>query len=422
MAVSSATLSLSALDEYAETFLAQHISTVDGVAQVQVFGSQKYAVRIQVDPQALVSRGIGIDEVAAAVDAGNPNVPTGTLWGPHRAYTVRADGQIQSAPEFRQLVVAYKNGAPVRLQDVANVLDDVQDNKTASWFDGARAIVLAIQRQPGSNTVAVATAVKRTVADLGPQLPASVRIQTLYDRSQAIDDSVNDVKLTLLITLCLVVMVIFLFLRNLSATVIPSLVLPLSIVGTFAAMSLLGYSLDNLSLMALTLSVGFVVDDAIVVLENIVRHLEMGQSRLMAAIEGAREIGFTVLAITLSLPAVVIPVLFMSGIMGRLFLEFVVAIMVAILISGFVSISLTPMLCGHFLRPPPEQRNAIYRASEKVLDGMRFAYAWALRGVMRHRVLTMTGAAGTLAATITLAALVPKGFIPGQDIRQLQGN
>ncbi|HMA42436.1 MAG TPA: efflux RND transporter permease subunit, partial [Gemmatimonadales bacterium] len=221
LAVSSPTLSLSALDEYAETFLAQRISTVDGVAQVQVFGSQKYAVRVQVDPQALVARGIGIDEVAAAVDAGNPNVPTGTLWGPHRAYTVLADGQIQSAPEFRQLVVSYKDGAPVRLQDVSRVLDDVQDNRTASWFDGSRAIVLAVQRQPGTNTVAVASAVKQTVDALGPQLPASVRIQTLYDRSQSIHDSVNDVRVTLLITLCLVVLVIFLFLRNLSATVIP---------------------------------------------------------------------------------------------------------------------------------------------------------------------------------------------------------
>ncbi len=416
MSVSSPTLSLSALDEYAETFLAQHISTVDGVAQVQVYGSQKYAVRIQVDPQALVARGIGIDEVAAAVDAGNPNLPTGTLWGPHRAYTVLADGQIQSAPEFRQLVVAYKNGAPVRLQDVANVLDDVQDNKTASWFDGTRAIVLAIQRQPGTNTVAVASAVKRTIAELGPQLPASVQVQILYDRSQAINDSVNDVKLTLLITLCLVIMVIFLFLRNLSATVIPSLALPLSIVGTFAAMYLLGYSLDNLSLMALTLSVGFVVDDAIVMLENIVRHMEMGKPAMRAALDGAREIGFTILSMTLSLSAVFIPVLFMGGIIGRLFHEFSVTIGVAILVSGFVSLTLTPMLASRFLRPPKDEHHGrFYEATERVYQRWLGLYERTLVWVMDHRRLALAFSVGILLGTAGLFMVVSKGFIPTED-------
>jgi len=422
LAVSSPTLSLSALDEYAETFLAQRISTLEGVAQVQVFGSQKYAVRVQIDPQALVARGIGIDEVAAAVDAGNPNVPTGTLWGPHRAYTVLADGQIQSAPEFRQLVVTYKDGAPVRLQDVARVLDDVQDNKTASWFDGARAIVLAVQRQPGTNTVEVGDGVKRTIAALGPQLPASVRIQTLYDRSQPIRDSVHDVKITLFITLCLVVLVIFLFLRNLSATVIPSLALPLSIVGTFAAMFLLGYSLDNLSLMALTLSVGFVVDDAIVMLENIVRHMEMGKRPLEAALDGAREIGFTILSMTLSLTAVFIPVLFMGGIIGRLFHEFAVTIGIAILVSGFVSLTLTPMLASRFLRPPREQHHGrFFEATERVYERVLGAYERSLAWVMDRRPAALAFSAAILLGTAGLFMLVPKGFIPTEDTGLIQG-
>ena len=423
LAVSSPTLSLSALDEYAETFLAQRISTVDGVAQVSVFGSQKYAVRVQVDPQALVARGIGIDEVAAAVDAGNPNVPTGTLWGPHRAYTVLADGQIQSAPEFRQLVVVYKDGAAVRLADVARVLDDVQDNRTASWFDGSRAIVLAVQRQPGTNTVAVARGVKQTIALLEPQLPGSVRIQTLYDRSQSINDSVNDVRVTLLITLCLVVLVIFLFLRNLSATVIPSLALPLSIVGTFAAMFLLGYSLDNLSLMALTLSVGFVVDDAIVMLENIVRHMEMGKRPLQAALDGSREIGFTILSMTLSLTAVFIPVLFMGGIIGRLFHEFAVTIGVAILVSGFVSLTLTPMLSSRFLRPPREQRHGrFYESTERVYRRVLGFYQRTLGWAMDHRPAALAFSAAILVGTVGLFVLVPKGFIPTEDAGFIQGN
>jgi HAE1 family hydrophobic/amphiphilic exporter-1 len=422
LALSSPTLSLSTLDEYAQTILAQRISTVSGVAQVQVFGSQKYAVRVQIDPQALVARGIGLDEVAAAVDAGNPNLPTGILWGPHRAHTVRADGQIESAPEFRQLVVTYRNGAPVRLQDVARVLDDVQDNRNASWFDGMRAIGLAIQRQPGTNTVAVANAVKRMVTTLGPQLPASVQVQTLYDRSLSINDSVHDVKVTLFITLCLVVLVIFLFLRNLSATVIPSLALPLSIAGTFAAMYLLGYSLDNLSLMAITLSVGFVVDDAIVMLENIVRHMEMGKPRLQAAFDGAREIGFTIVSMTLSLTAVFIPVLFMGGILGRLFQEFAVTIGIAILVSGFVSLTLTPMLCSRFLRPPREERHGrFYEAVEGVYRRSLRLYERSLAWVMDHRGTALAFSVVILLGTVGLFALVPKGFIPNEDTGFLSG-
>ncbi|PYO39633.1 MAG: acriflavine resistance protein B [Gemmatimonadetes bacterium] len=423
LTLTSNTLPLATLDEYAETFLAQRLSTVSGVAQVQVFGSAKYAVRIQLDPKALQARGIGLDEVTAAVNAGNPNLPTGTLWGPQRAYTVLADGQISSAPEFRQLVVTYQNGAPVRLQDVANVLDDVQDNRNATWYDGVRAIILAIQRQPGTNTVQVADAAKATVASLAPQLPASVQINTLYDRSVSIHQSVNDVQTTLLITLCLVVLVIFLFLRNLSATVIPSLALPFSIIGTFSAMYLLGYSLDNLSLMALTLSVGFVVDDAIVMLENIVRHLEMGKRPLQAALEGAREIGFTIVSMTLSLTAVFIPVLFMGGIIGRLFHEFAVTIGIAILVSGFVSLTLTPMLCSRFLRPPSEERHGrFYEATERVYRRVLGAYQRSLAWVMDHRPTSLAFSAGILAATAVLFVVVPKGFIPTEDTGQIQGN
>ena len=422
LALTSSTLQLSTLDEYAETFLAQRLSTVSGVAQVQVFGSAKYAVRIQVDPKALAARGIGLDEVTAAVSAGNPNLPTGTLWGPQRAYTVLADGSISSAPEFRQLAVTYQNGAPVRLQDVARVLDDVQDSRNASWYDGRRAVVLAIQRQPGTNTVQVADAVKTMVTSLSAQLPASVQVNTLYDRSVSIRQSVNDVQLTLFVTLCLVVLVIFLFLKNLSATVIPSLSLPFSIIGTFSVMYLMGYSLDNLSLMALTLSVGFVVDDAIVMLENIVRHMEMGKRPMQAALEGAREIGFTILSMTLSLTAVFIPVLLMGGIIGRLFHEFAVTIGVAILVSGFVSLTLTPMLCSRFLRPPKEERHGRwYEATERVYRRGLGWYQRSLAWVMDRRPLALVFSAGILVATAVLFVVVPKGFIPTEDTGQIQG-
>jgi len=421
-ALTSQTLPLSVLDEYGETFLSQRISTVPGVAQVQVFGSQKYAVRIQLDPRQLATRGIGIDQVATAVDAGNVNLPTGTLWGTDKAYTVQANGQLVSAPAFRQLIIAYRHGSPVRLQDVGTVLDDVQDNKTASWFDGNRSIVLAIQRQPGTNTVEVSQAVQRLMARLRTQLPASVNVRVLYDRAVSIEDSVNDVKFTLLLTLGLVVMVIFLFLRNLSATVIPSLALPFSIVGTFAVMYLLGYSLDNLSLMALTLSVGFVVDDAIVMLENIVRHIEMGKPVMAAALEGSREIGFTILSMTLSLTAVFIPVLFMGGIIGRLFHEFAVTIGVAILVSGFVSLTLTPMLCSRFLRAHgAEQHGRFYQASERVYERVLDAYRRSLDWVMARRRVTLVFSAVILVVTIVLFGVIPKGFIPDTDNAQLFG-
>jgi HAE1 family hydrophobic/amphiphilic exporter-1 len=421
-ALSSGTLSLSALDAYAETFIAQRLSTVSGVAQVQVYGAAKYAVRVQLDPKALATRGLGIDEVAAGIDAANVNLPTGILWGQHRAYTIEASGQLQNAAEFRPLIVAYRNGAPVRLQDLGQVLDDVQDNKSAAWYNGSRAIVLAVQRQPGTNTVAVADRVRVVMASLRAQLPASVDLRLRYDRSQSIRASLTDVRFTLFLTLCLVVLVIFLFLRNLSATVIPSLALPFSLVGTFAVMYQLGYSLDNLSMMALTLSVGFVVDDAIVMLENIVRHMEKGKPALEAAFEGAREVGFTILSMTLSLAAVFIPVLFMGGIVGRLFHEFAVTIGVAILVSGVVSLTLTPMLCSRFLRSSAHtQHGRWYLASERVYERALRWYERSLEWVMRRRPAALAFSAFILLATVVLFVIVPKGFLPSEDNSQIYG-
>jgi HAE1 family hydrophobic/amphiphilic exporter-1 len=422
LALTSSTLPLTTLNEYAETFLAQRISMVSGVAAVNVFGSMKYAVRIRLDPQQMAARGVGLDDVNAAVSSGNVNMPSGSLYGHHKVLTLEANGQLSSAKEFRQLVVAYRNGSPVRLQDIAWVADSVQNDKSATWFNGVRGIVLAIQRQPGTNTVAVADAVLRLVDQLKAQFPASVELHTLWDRSESIRASVRDVKGTLFLTLCLVVMVIFLFLRNVSATVIPSLALPMSIVGTFSVMYLLGYSLDNLSLMALTLAVGFVVDDAIVMLENIVRHLEMGKPPMEAAFDGARQVGFTILSMTLSLVAVFIPVLFMGGIVGRLFNEFAVTIGVAILVSGVVSLTLTPMLSSRFLHPQREQQHGrLFRWSEHVYDRVLHAYDVSLGWAMRHRRGTMVFSGAILAGTIFMFIKVPKGFIPSEDTGMIQG-
>ncbi|MBZ5496915.1 MAG: efflux RND transporter permease subunit [Acidobacteriia bacterium] len=421
LSLNSPTMPLSTVDEYAENMIAQRISMVSGVAQVNVFGAMKYAVRAQVDPTILAARGVAIDEVEAAIQQHNVNMPSGTLSGPRQAYTVQASGQLTDAEGYRKLIVTYRNGAPLHLGELGQVIDSVQDNKSAAWFNSARSITLAIQRQPGTNTVEVVDSVKNLLPTFRNLLPPSVKMDILIDRSESIRDSVNDVKYTLLLTVTLVVLVIFLFLRNVSATLIPSLALPMSIIGTFAAMALLGYSLDNLSLMALTLSVAFVVDDAIVMLENIVRHMEMGKQRLRAALDGAKEIGFTILSMTLSLAAVFIPVLFMSGIMGRLFHEFAVVISVAILISGLVALSLTPMLGSRILKPEHENPNAFYRVTEGAFQAMRHAYDWTLRGVLRHRLVTLGLAAGTLVATLYLYGFVPKGFIPSQDIGILSG-
>ena len=422
LALTSDLLPLSTLDEYAQTTLGQRLSTVDGVAQVQVYGSQKYAVRIQLDPQALASRGVGIDQVSDAIGDGNVNLPTGVLWGSDKALTLQSNSQLESAKEFRDLVIKNQDGAPVRLGDLGEVLDGVQDTHVASWFNGRRAIVLAINRQPGTNTVRVADAVHAMVEKLKPQLPGSVRIETLNDRSISIRHSVNDVQVTLLITLLLVIIVIFLFLRNASATVIPSLALPLSILGTFAVMKQFGFSLDNLSLMALTLSVGFVVDDAIVMLENCVRHMEMGKKPLQAALDGSAEIGFTILSMTISLVAVFIPVLFMGGLLGRLFHEFAIVISVAILVSGFVSLTLTPMMASRFLRAGHhESRSPILRASEAAFQSGLKAYEKSLGWVMHHRRTALVFSAGILVGTVLLFGWIPKGFIPSEDIDQLVG-
>ncbi|MHB8809463.1 MAG: efflux RND transporter permease subunit [Desulfobulbaceae bacterium] len=416
VAVSSEILPLSAVDEYAETLMAQRISMVSGVAQVQVFGAQKYAVRVQVNPEALASMGITIREVAAAIQGSNVNLPTGILQGAHQAITIRASGQLESAEAYRPLIVAYRGGAPVRLEQLGRILDSVENDKAASWLNRTRAIVLAIQRQPGTNTVEVVDAIRELLPSFRDRLPASVNLTILYDRSQSIRESVHDVKFTLYLAIVLVVLVIFLFLRNLSATIISSLALPLSLIGTFAVMHRLGYSLDNISLMAITLSVGFVVDDAIVMLENIVRHMEMGKARMRAAVDGAREIGFTILSMTLSLSAVFIPLLFMGGIIGRILHEFAVTITVAVLISGLVSLSLTPMLCSRFLKPSATaQQGRLYSLSERFFNGLRHWYEWSLRLLLRHRLATLILSVALVAVAVQLFTIVPREFIPSQD-------
>ncbi len=420
----SATMPLSALDEYAETVMAQRISTLSGVAAVNVGGSAKYATRVQIDPRQLASRGIGIDEVASAINAANVNIPTGVLWGDHKALTVQANGQLNNASQFGEMIVTYRNGAPVRLRDVGKVIDEIQNNKTASWLDGERSISLAIQKQPGTNTVEVADAVKALLPIFKAQMPASVDATIFYDRAQGIRDSVHDVKITLGLTLVLVILVIFLFLRNVSATAIPSLALPMSLMGTFAVMNILDYSLDNLSLMALTLAVGFVVDDAIVMLENIVRHMEMGKPPMQAALDGAAEIGFTIISMTISLTAVFIPLLFMGGIVGRLFREFAVTIAVAILVSGFVSLSLTPMLGAHFLNEGNlhGSKNFIFDAFEALYQRVLKFYDRTLHVVMRHRPVTIVLSVVTLVVTGFLYGQVKKGFFPSEDQGILRAN
>ncbi len=424
VALTSPTLPLSQLDEYGETMMAQRISMVSGVAQVQVYGSQKYAVRIQLDPNSLANKGLSLAQVADAVRQANVNLPTGTLYGEHVAYTIEATGQLEEAAGYRPIIVAYRHGQPVRLEALGHVYDSVENNKTAAWYvdpdHNQRSVVLAIQRQPGTNTVAVAKAVRNLLPTFETQLPASVSLHVLFDRSDSIRASVRDVKFTLLVTLFLVIMVIFLFLRNLSATVIPSLALPMSIIGTFAVMYLLGYSLDNLSLMALTLSVGFVVDDAIVMLENIVRHMELGEGVFEAALNGSREIGFTILSMTLSLVAVFIPVLFMGGIVGRLFHEFAVTIGVAILISGFVSLTLTPMLSSRFLRREKEvSHGKVYESSERAFQKMLAVYEAGLRWALEHRRTVMASLVLVLGLTVYLFMVIPKGFLPSEDTGQI---
>jgi hydrophobic/amphiphilic exporter-1 (mainly G- bacteria), HAE1 family len=428
----SETLPISTVNEYAEVTIGQPISAIDGVAQVQIFGQKQYAVRVQLDPREVAARGIGLEQVRTAIQQSNVNLPTGSLSGKYKSYMIQADGQLSNAEALRSLIITHQNGAVVRLQDLGQVIDDVQNNKVSNRYSDKQvnnhpAIVLAVQPQPGGNTVEIVDAVKKLLPTLRTQVPLSIEMGILYDRSQSIRASIEDVKFTLVLSICLVVLVIFLFLRDLTATIIPSLALPVAIIGTFAAMYLLGYSLNNLSLMALTLSVGFVVDDAIVVLENIVRHREMGEAPLEASLKGSQEVGFTILSMTLSLVAVFIPIIFMGGLIGRLFHEFAITISIAILISGFVSLSLTPMLCSRFLRSSHQQgqnqhKNRFYRSSERVFDFILQGYEWTLKPVLKYRLMTLIVSGMLLVLTFYLFTLVPKGFIPTEDTGQLTAN
>jgi HAE1 family hydrophobic/amphiphilic exporter-1 len=420
LAVTSESLPLSEVNEYADTFIAQRLSTIAGVAQVNIFGPQKYAVRAQLDPRALASQGLGIDEVVGAMETGNVNLPTGTLHGPNEAANVQANGQLTDAAGFRRLVVAYRNGAPVRLEQLGNVIDSVENTRIASWFKSVRGIVLAIQKQPGSNTVAIVDGIRGLLPQIEAQLPPAVKIDVLSDKSVTIREAVHEVEFTLVLSIVLVVAVIFVFLRNVRATLIPSVAMPLSVVGTFMVMHVLDYSVDTFSLLALTLAVGFVVDDAIVVLENIVRHIEEGETPMAAALRGAREIGFTILSMTLSLVAVFVPVLFMGGILGRLLREFAVVIAVAILVSGFISLTLTPMLCARFLKAHGKGEHGwFYRVTERFFEWMRGVYERTLRVAMGQRVVVLLAAVASVAATAWLFQTMPKGFVPNDDNGQI---
>jgi HAE1 family hydrophobic/amphiphilic exporter-1 len=420
VALSSKTLPLYTVDEYAENVIAPRLSMTSGVAQVQVMGSQIYAPHIQVDPRKLAAYGIGIDEVAAAVRQANVNLPTGTLHGPDTSYNIRVNGQLFNADAFKPLIIAYRKGAPVRIRDIGTVIDSVQTDKVASWYNGHRGIILTVQRQPGTNTIEIVDDIKKMMPNFRAILPGAVNLEILYDRSISIRRSVGDVKATLVITVFLVVLVIVLALGSLPTTLIASVTLPIVLMGTFAAIKLFGFTLNNISLMALTLSVGFIIDDAIVVLENIVRHIEAGEPPLLAAVNGSREIGFTVVSMTVSLIAVFIPILFLGGIIGRLFFEFAVTISVAILISGFVALSLTPMLCARFLRAGSKQ-NWLHRISDSLFGHLQAAYDYTLKPALRHKRWVLLSFVLMLVATGYLLKEVPKGFMPTEDTGQIFG-
>ncbi len=420
IAMSSASLPMSLVNEYAETQLAQRLSTIPGVAQVQIYGSQKYAVRVQANPDQLAARGMGIDELQAALAQNNVNQPIGQLDGSTQTFAIKDNGQLTNAAAYRPLIVSWKNGAPVRLEDVATPIDSVENLRIASWNVDKRAIVLAIQRQPGANTIETVDAIKRVIPGFKAKLPAAIDMTILFDRSNSIREAIGDVQFTLVLSAVLVILVILLFLRNLSATVIPSLALPISVVGTFALMSVMGYSLDNLSLLALTLSVGFVVDDAIVMLENIVRHVEDGEAPFQAAIKGAKEIGFTIISMTISLIAVFIPVLFMQGIVGRLLHEFAITICAAIVVSGVVSLTLTPMLCSRYVKHvEAESHGRVFQAFERFFDALLGTYEKTLRIAVNHPRIVLASFFATLFVTGYLFTVVPKDFIPSGDSGQI---
>jgi len=417
MTLTSETLPLSTLNEYAEVNIGQRLSTLDGVAQVNIFGPQKFAVRVQVDPELLAARGIGLDEVQKALVQASSTTPVGALSGPRKAATLQARTQPTRAASYEPLIIAYRNGAPVRLRDVARVIDGVELSKNGNWYNGRRAITVAVSRQPDANTVQVVDQIKALIPVFRAELPGAVEINVLNDRAAPIKAAVHDVQSTLGLTVVLVILVIFLFVRRASATIIPALALPVSIVGTFAAMYLGGYSLNNVSLMALTLAVGFVVDDAIVMLENIVRHLESGMAPMEAALKGSREITFTIISMTISLVAVFIPVFFMGGVVGRVFHEFAIVIGMAILVSGFVSLTLTPMLCSRFLRETPAHAETGWfaRALERGFAGMLWAYERSLGWVLHYPRLTLAVTLLTIGLTGYEFYSIKKGFFPIED-------
>ena len=421
--LASTTLPLSAVNEYGDITVGQALSQLPGVAQVTIFGAQKFAIRVQADPEAAAARGLSLEDIRAAVSRANSSTPVGTLNGPKQDISLVASGQMDKAADYRHIVVAWRNGSPVKLDEVARIYDSVENDKIATWLNDRRAIVLAIQKQPDANTVAVVDGVRARLPSLRAQIPPSVVMEVLLDRSVSIRQSVSDVEETLLIAVTLVILVIFLFLRSASATFIPALAVPISLLGTCAVMYMLDYSINNMTLLALTLSVGFVVDDAIVMLENIVRHIEHGMKPYEAALKGAREIGFTIISITFSLIAVFIPVLLMGGIVGRVFREFAVTIAVAIVVSGFVSLTLTPMLCARVLKAHDETRrpNIVLRIFERVFDSWLRAYEWALDRVLARKAMMLVVTFATLAGTVALYVVVPKGFFPQEDTGFLFG-
>src|SRR5919197_49484 len=423
VSLNSATLPLSTVNEYGDITIGQAISQLPGVAQVSVYGAQKFAIRVQADPEAAAARGLSLEDIRNAVTNANSSTPVGTLNGPKQDVALQASGQMDKAADYSKIVVKWVNGSPVKLDEVARIYDSVENDKIATWLNGNRAIVLAIQKQPDANTVAVVDSVLAKLPALRAAIPPSVNMQVLMDRSISIRQAVADVEETLMIAIALVIMVIFLFLRKVSATLIPALAVPISLCGTFAMMYALDYSINNMTLLALTLSVGFVVDDAIVMLENIVRHIEHGMRPYEAALKGAREIGFTIISITFSLIAVFIPVLLMGGIVGRVFREFAVTIAIAIILSGFVSLTLTPMLCARVLRAhhEGEKQNIVLRAFEAVFRSWLRAYEWSLDKVLARRGLTLALTIATVAGSVLLYVVIPKGFFPPEDTGFLIG-
>ena len=423
LAVTSNSIPLSQVEDLVDTRLAPKLSQLSGVGLVSISGGQKPAVRIQANPTALSSYGLNLEDLRTTLLATSVNAAKGNFDGPHQDYQINANDQLVTSADYRKVVVAYRNGAPIMLNDVAQVLDGIENNKQAAWMDETPAVILNIQRQPGANTISVVKAVKAILPQLEVNLPASIKVTPLTDLTTAINASVSDVEFELMLTVALVVMVIFLFLRNLYATIIPSIAVPVSLIGTFGVMYALGYSLDNLSLMALTISTGFVVDDAIVMIENITRYLEAGDTPMQAAIKGAEQIGFTIISLTISLIAVLIPLLFMGDVVGRLFREFAVTLAVTIILSAVVSLTLTPMMCSRILRhtPPKEQQGRFYKASERVFDNVIAFYGRTLKFVLRYQTITLLVAAATLVLTVVLYIVIPKGFFPTQDTGVIQG-